>query len=412
VKYSPEPRPQRDGTVSYRVRYRINGRRVPRTFTGPHAEAGAVQFCRLLEQLGPAAAERVLEARLAVAADDAVPTVRAWCEHHVEALSGIGTGTRGDYLAYIRNDLGVLAELPLDAVTDVDIAGWVNAQDRAGSSGKTIRNKHGLLYAAFDRAVKRKIIPANPCQDTRLPVSEVDEMVFLTPAEMRTFLRFVTPHWRPLVEFLFVTGLRWSEATALQVRDVDFGAGTVSVVRAWKDTDTGRRLGPPKSKKSRRTIALAPSTVELLRPLVVRRQPREWLFLNQRGDYVKHQTFHDNVWSPTVRLANGEHAQRDGAKRIARRLDEHGNVIQPATSPLGKRPRIHDARHSCASWLLGAGVPIHVVRAHLGHENIATTVDQYGHLMPGAREAVAGALDVMLAASADEVPDGADGAAA
>ncbi|WP_332108264.1 tyrosine-type recombinase/integrase [Mycobacterium branderi] len=44
------------------------------------------------------------------------------------------------------------------------------------------------------------------------------------------------------------------------------------------------------------------------------------------------------------------------------------------------RPRIHDLRHTCASWMITAGVPLPVIQRHLGHESIKTTIDLYGHL--------------------------------
>ena len=63
-------------------------------------------------------------------------------------------------------------------------------------------------------------------------------------------------------------------------------------------------------------------------------------------------------------------------------------------SHLEPRPRIHDLRHSHASILLGAGVPIHVVQVRLGHESIKTTVDTYGHLLPDAQAMAANAASV------------------
>jgi integrase len=47
---------------------------------------------------------------------------------------------------------------------------------------------------------------------------------------------------------------------------------------------------------------------------------------------------------------------------------------------LGKRPRIHDLRHSYASWLIHGGVPLPVIQQTLGHESITTTIGTYGHL--------------------------------
>src|SRR6202040_4460447 len=61
------------------------------------------------------------------------------------------------------------------------------------------------------------------------------------------------------------------------------------------------------------------------------------------------------------------------------------NVWEPARARakdngLTKKPRVHDLRHTNASWLIQAGVPLTVIQRHLGHESIQTTVDRYGHL--------------------------------
>jgi len=48
---------------------------------------------------------------------------------------------------------------------------------------------------------------------------------------------------------------------------------------------------------------------------------------------------------------------------------------------LEKDTRIHDLRHTHASWLIAAGRPLPSIQRRLGHESITTTVDTYGHLM-------------------------------
>jgi integrase len=58
-----------------------------------------------------------------------------------------------------------------------------------------------------------------------------------------------------------------------------------------------------------------------------------------------------------------------------------------------KRVRIHDLRHTNASWLLQEGLGIYQLQAHLGHESITTTLDRYSHLMPEALRDTAAAMD-------------------
>lgn len=58
-----------------------------------------------------------------------------------------------------------------------------------------------------------------------------------------------------------------------------------------------------------------------------------------------------------------------------------------------KRVRIHDLRHTNASWLSQARVGIFHLQQHLGHESITTTLDRYSHLLPEALSDTAAAME-------------------
>lgn len=399
---TPQPRTLGD-TVRWRVFYRVKiDGRAKQTCKTFENHGAAQRWCDLIARVGIDEALRILESWGQVG--DGARTVRTWALERVDAMSGVGA----DYVRRCRrvaeNDLGALAELPLEGVTHDDVARWVNALADGGSSGKTIKNKHGFLSSVFEQAVRKGLIERNPCKGTRLPRTVTEEMTILTHDEFARFLGFFTPHWQPLVTLLFSSGLRFSEATALTVGDVNIETRQVSVTKAWKDN--GKTLGPPKSRRSRRNASIPQETIDALAPLLDRPADAR-LFVNQRGDTVRLQTFHDNAWDPAVRLANGEPGQKPGpkAKRVARRLDATGAVILPAKADevLGKRPRVHDARHSCASWLLAAGVPINYVQAQLGHESITTTVDRYGHLVPGASAAISDALSLAMSSAFPQI---------
>ena len=68
-----------------------------------------------------------------------------------------------------------------------------------------------------------------------------------------------------------------------------------------------------------------------------------------------------------------------------------------ADAGLEKKPRIHDLRHTCASWLIQRGIPLPVIQQHLGHESITTTVSVYGHLDRSSAQAVSEAMRQALA---------------
>ena len=58
-----------------------------------------------------------------------------------------------------------------------------------------------------------------------------------------------------------------------------------------------------------------------------------------------------------------------------------------------KKIRLHDLRHSHASMLIEMGIPILEVRDRLGHENVETTLNTYGHLYPNKQTELANKLD-------------------
>jgi integrase len=190
-------------------------------------------------------------------------------------------------------------------------------------------------------------------------------------------LASVTQPWRPLVEFLVASGCRWGEATALHPSDINREQGTVRITRAWKRTYDrgGYELGPPKTKRSVRTINVPKTVLDKLDT------SGDWLFTNRDGRPVRHNGFHDRVWRPAV-------------ERVWPSVDGDGNPMDRTNLP--PRLRIHDLRHTCASWMVIAGVPLPVIQAHLGHESINTTIGLYTHLDRRSGEVAAEAVAAML----------------
>jgi integrase len=349
-------RTRRDGSAYTSVLFRVDGKQSSISFDD-HAKA--VQFKELVNQVGPTRALKVIAAATSTAH---VLTVDDWIRHHIAHLTGVESETIRRYRSYLANDIApALGTTPLTALSRDDIAIWVNAMFEEGASGKTIANKQRFLSGALNAAVTAGHIASNPCRGLRLPRWERREMVFLTESEFGTLLNAVTEYWRPFVMFLVASGARWSEATALRPSDVDIAQGTVRISRAWKVTSDGRKLGPPKSSKSVRTINVADSVLAKLD------YTGEWLFENRAGDYVRAQGCNRRVWTPAVVRAG-----------------------------LDKSPRIHDLRHTCASWMIADNVPLAVVQHHLGHESIETTVGTYGHLDRRSAQAAAAAISARL----------------
>lgn len=355
-------RARADGTVAYQVLFRHGGRQRSETFT---TAAGQRRFHRNVERLGVAAALEILNA-----ADDAeaeMPTLAEQIAHHIDGLSGVTEGTIRRYRS-IAARIGQqrLGQLPLDAITDVDVAKWVRSQEQAKRAGKTIRNEHSLISAALSRAVREEKVRLNVAKGVRIGRSERAEMTILLPHEFLIVYSRIPAEFvgeRALARFLYGTGARFGEAAALQVRDHRKAETppTISIVRAWKYTSgAGYEVGPPKTHMGRRTVSLPTEVHADLLELAKGKAPGDWLFTTARGEPIRHQRFWE-LWRSWC-----DDEQHDGPR-------------------LGKSPRVHDLRHSHASWLIGRGMNMLDLQHRLGHEDIGTTAGTYGHLLPEAQ---------------------------
>lgn len=357
---------RKDGSKAYRVFFRYaDGTQTCYTFD---TEAMAETFKAAVNQLGAEKAIALHKLEREQRTSGPALTVAEWIKHYIDHLTGIDKRTRDDYRGYLRKDIGpVLGDIPLTELSRDDIGLWVQGMEQAGASGKTIANKHGsLLSPALTAAVAAGHIPGNPAAGTRLPSTVRQEMVFLSHDEFNRLLEEIPEVWQPLTEFLVTSGARWSEATALYPSDVTRANHTVRISRAWKRQPY--RIGTTKTKRSNRTINVPPHVLDKLD------YSGEYLFTNPGrgrravGGPVRAPNFRANVWWPAV-----------------------------ARAKLEPRPRIHDLRHTCASWLIAAGTPLPVIQGHLGHESIKTTVDMYGHLDRRSFQAVADVMGKLLA---------------
>jgi integrase len=360
-----------DGTTAYGVLYWIAGRQSQLTFND---EKSAAAFRSAVHAHGPERALEMHGINLAPKTREPGMTVAGWIRHHIDHLTGVEQSSIDSYNRYLRMDIApVIGDIPLAKLAEKDISRWIKVlestkREKTGRvlTPKSIANLHGFLSGALEAAVPERI-PTNPAAKTRLPrrtdaEDDPDEIRMLSRDEFNRLLAATTEPWRPLVEFLVSSGARWGEATALKPSDVDRATAVVRVGRrAWKYNSNGYRIGSPKTKRSRRDVNLDPALLDKLD------YTGEWLFTNTVGGPVRYQGFRRRVWDKAVQRAK----------------------LEPAPTP-------HDLRHTHASWLLNAGVPITTVSRRLGHENIQTTVNIYGHLDRSSDAAAAAVMGKLL----------------
>lgn len=345
----------------WRVVYRVGDRRRTRTFPTKSAARTFLANYEVARQRG-----QVYDP------DRAKTTVTAWCEACVATHPGKPNTVAGMTSRVKSHIAPTIGRLALYELTPAKVQGWVTHLWRERElSASTVRLTYGTLARFMDQAVAEGLIRRNPCRDVVLPEARTPERLFLNDVQVRRVIDHTPEAWKPLVVTLIGTGLRFSEAAGLRVGKVDLLADppTLAVSQIVSQINGKIVYGTPKSARSRRVVTLPEEVRDVLLPLVAGRADDEHVFTTITGMVLRYGNFHRDVW-----LSIAQDAELPGL-------------------------RIHDLRHTHASHLIAAGVPLPVISRRLGHQSIQVTVDTYGHLTRESDGPVLAALDRLLGAN-------------
>jgi len=195
-------------------------------------------------------------------------------------------------------------------------------------------------------------------------------MTTWTAEQLRAFLDYTVDH-RLYSAFvvLATTGMRRGEALGLRWSDVELTTGRSSIVQTVIAVNHKVKIGSPKTARGRRTVALDPGTVAVLRRH--RQQQLEERLIMGAG-------FTDHGLIFCRPDAGPLHPER-----FTRTFEiEAGRAGLP-------RIRLHDLRHTWATLALASGEHPKVVQERLGHANVSITLDIYSHVSEGLHGAAA-----------------------
>jgi len=215
--------------------------------------------------------------------------------------------------------------VPLAKVTFEGLSQWVARLSLGGLGPSGTRQSVFVMSAALDHAVRSGRIRSNPARGLGLPRIRRRDYVFLTHLQLRD-LASEAGSWRVFVLLLGYTGLRWGEATALHVCDIDLARRRIDVRRAFSDVGGRVVLGTPKSHLSR-TVPIPRFLAREISAAVIGKNADDLVFTMPGGS--------------VLRLSNWRRA-----------------VFLPprARARLSVRFRIHDLRHTAASLMKTARV--------------------------------------------------------
>jgi integrase len=260
----------------------------------------------------------------------------------------------------------------LNGLTTSDLQGLVDHWQAAKQAPSTIRNSIKPLQAIYRRARSREGLAINPTRDLELPAPSPKEVEIVAPEVAAELLATVPAGDRAIWATALYAGLRYGELRALRWSSVDLAAGSIRVAESW---DAKEGSIAPKTRTSRRSTPLPGVLLDvLMEHRMARGEPA--------GDS----------------LVFGSDGVPFQAAVIYRRADRSWQ-----DRSLG-RLRLHQARHTYASFMIASGVNAKALSSFMGHSSIKVTFDLYGHLMPGTEAEAAALLDRYLGA---EVESGA-----
>lgn len=288
--------------------------------------------------------------------------------------------TIDDYRSHVRNYL-------LPAFTDVQIRTFhkshiQNLIDgvKAERSPKTVANISGTISSFCKWLVDQEILLHDPSAGVVLPVQEDVDTWIPTAEMMRRLmdnLESNTPmglRGQIMITVAATTGMRIGEIRALSWDCVDLDRGEI---RINKDADRHQTIGKPKTRQARRIVPINSALVHLL---------KKWRLDCPRSPFIPISNhLHSSVVEP-MRKAGLVFATANGT--VIGNQECWENILKPALvradlESVWQR-RWHTLRHWAASRMIEIGKSPKYVQTKLGHKDIKTTFNRYGHIIDRA----------------------------
>ena len=313
-----------------------------------------------------------------------------WLSEHVSV--NLEWATYAEYESTCRlHIIPYLGKVKLSKLSATLIRQWQKTLVEEGYSTNQRLRGYRILHNALNFAVKDELLTRNPLNNVTKPDVDRDEREPL-PADvcLRMFKEAEKYRLGGIVVVAAMTGIRQGEIFALEWDRIDLEKGEIKVRKSLTTVSkkhaeacgskTAKKLKRPKTKKSKRTIALDPITIDVLKrrkeaAIAEGFDPAEvpLVFPNTLGNLVHKSNFNRMVWNPI----------RDTVK-----VDEDVTLRENGTT-------FHDLRHTQASLMLSAGGNPKVLQERLGHTCYSTTA-KYVHAFKEAQRRDTEKLTAMM----------------
>ena len=245
-------------------------------------------------------------------------------------------------LAYIAKLNKKLADLKSE-----DIQAYVAFLQTEGKSTATISRAVASIKTFYRYLYKNKLIEENYAECVVSPKVEKKDLSILSVNEIEKLLEQPSTtdlkglRDKAMLETLYATGMRVTELISLKVNDVNLNYGYIKIKK--KNKERSIPIGNV-------AVRYLKEYIEEVRPLLIKTDEEEYLFIN----------------------ANGKEMTRQGFWKILKQYKEQANIDKELTP--------HTIRHSFAVHMLQNGAEVKSVQALLGHTDVASTM-MYTHMV-------------------------------
>lgn len=274
-------------------------------------------------------------------------------------------------LSHLRTHiLPAFGTAPLSQIQRAHVRDFVIfLSERKGLAPRTVRDIYNVLGYIMREAVDEKLIASSPCYRIPLPHIPETERRFLTHDQVIKLSRSIDPRYSALVLTGAYMGLRWEEAAGLKRQRLDVMRRKLHVAGTIERVGNGYRyVDDTKTKAARRMLDVPKPLAEILAKHLDTHSDT-FVFPNPGGGFLHYSNWMSRSWKPAVRSAG----------------------LEPLT--------FHELRHTCVALLIEQGADILFVQRFLGHKDIRTTANVYGHMFPQRGERLSDAMGAALSAA-------------
>ncbi len=230
--------------------------------------------------------------------------------------------------------------------TEEDLQKYIVYLTTIGKSNATISRNVASIKAFYRYLLRNKLVETNIAIGLSSPKVEKKELSILSVSEVERLLEQPSTkdlkgqRDKAMLELLYATGIRVTELVSLVMADVNVNSGYIKVKKKNKE-----RIIPV----SNTALRYLKEYVENVRPLLIKTEEEQSLFIN----------------------ANGQKMTRQGFWKILKQYKDEAKIEKELTP--------HTIRHSFAVHMLQNGAEIKSVQELLGHTDVASTM-MYTHV--------------------------------